>query len=87
MNHKGPLPVSIRPSDSLRLRARKIDKATDIAELIVASGQMSAKTGRTYDCTVPRGSKLVKTPCLSGRSTYDSEPRLDAKRGSQLDAN
>ena len=38
MNHKGPVPVSIRPSDSLRLEARKTDKAIDIAELIVASG-------------------------------------------------
>ncbi len=53
--------MSIRPSDALRLRARKIDKAIDIAELIVASGQLPAHQGRTYDdCTVPCGTKLEK---------------------------
>ena len=35
---------------------------------------VAASKGRTYDRTVLRSSKLVKTSCQSGRSTYESEP-------------
>jgi len=52
--------VSARPSDSLRLERAKLIRVADIAELIVASGQMPAHKGRTYDCTVPRSSVLTK---------------------------
>ena len=52
--------MSARPSDSLRLERAKLIRVADIAELIVASGQMPAHKGRTYDCTVPRSSLLTK---------------------------
>jgi hypothetical protein len=44
----------IRPSDSVRLRARESDKAIGVADIIVASGQRAALKGRTYDCTTQR---------------------------------
>jgi hypothetical protein len=60
MNHKGRHPGVGRPSDSLRPERAKLIRVADIAELIVASGQMPAHKGRTYDCTVPRSSVLTK---------------------------
>lgn len=48
------------PSDAVRPQARKSDWAADIAELIMASGQLPAPKGRTYDCTVPAASNLKK---------------------------
>lgn len=42
--------------------------------IIVASGQMTAPTGRTYDCTVRR--RFTQTiPCQPIRSTYEEEPK------------
>jgi hypothetical protein len=41
----------------------------------VASGQMTAPTGRTYDCTVRRRS-AQKIPRQPGRSTYEEDPFL-----------
>jgi len=38
---------------------------------------MTALKGRTYDCTV-RGIVTPRKPCQPGRSTYASEPRLEA---------
>lgn len=38
----------------MRLRARESDKAIDVADIIVASGQRAASKGRTYDCTAQR---------------------------------
>jgi clan AA aspartic protease (TIGR02281 family) len=39
---------------------------------------ITALKGRTYDRTVLRSSKFVKTSCRSGRSTYASDPLLQA---------
>ena len=52
--------MSDMPPDSVRPQARKIDWAADIAELIMASGQLPALKGRTYDCTVRAASNLKK---------------------------
>ena len=43
----------------------------------MASGQMTALKGRTYDRTVLHEAMLAKIPCQSGRSTYESEPKFD----------
>ena len=52
--------MSDMPPDAVRPQARKTDWAADIAELIMASGQLPALKGRTYDCTVPAASNLKK---------------------------
>lgn len=54
----------------------------------MASGHIPASVGRTYDCTASNGSDPPQTPCLSGRSTYESEPifKSDSQTSAPPDA-
>ena len=55
------------------LEPANVIRRPHIAELIMASGHIPASVGRTYDCTASNGSDPPQTPCLSGRSTYESD--------------
>src|SRR3954452_22937414 len=72
-------PAAIRPPDSLRFEREKL-----IGRLLPRISSWPAArrrfTGRTYDRTVIPCSTRERS-CSRGRSTYESEPPLDADLG------
>ena len=77
MNLNDDIPVAIRPPDSLRFEREKL-----IGRLLprISCGQRlgAAFTGPTYDRTVIPCSTRERSSS-PGRSTYESEPMLQAE--------